>query len=59
MYQLEIQKNDLIFEFHKLPINEQVSILNEKLDLKNYNKHKTDFLLDILNRYYIDNQLLL
>ena len=59
IYQLEIQKNDLIFEFQKSPINEQVSKLQEKLDLKNYDKHKTDFLLNILNRYYIDNQVLL
>ena len=50
IYQLEIRKNDLIFEFQKLPINEQVNELHEKLDLKNYDKHKTDFLLNILNR---------
>lgn len=59
MYQLEIQKNNLIFEFMKLLLNEQVSVLNEKLDLKNYDKRKTDFLLDVLNRYWIDNEVLI
>lgn len=59
MYQLEIQKNNLIFEFHKLPLNEQVIVLNEKLDLKNYDKRKTDFLLDVLNRYWVDNEVLI
>lgn len=59
MYQLEIQKNNLIFEFQKLTINEQVIVLNEKLDLKNYDKRKTDFLLDVLNRYWIDNEVLM
>lgn len=59
MYQLEIQKNNLIFEFHKLSLNEQVSVLGEALALKNYDKRKTDFLLDVLNRYWIDNQVLI
>lgn len=59
MYQLEVQQNDLMFEFQKTPINEQVSSLNEKLDLKNYDKRKTDYILQTLNGYYVDNQVLM
>ncbi|CEN47711.1 hypothetical protein ACILD6_00240 [Capnocytophaga canimorsus] len=57
MLELQEEKNSLFFEFQKLPINEQVEYLNTKLDLQQYNKLKTNFLLNVINDYYIDNEV--
>lgn len=59
MLALQEEMNNLFFEFQKLPINEQVEYLNAKLDLQQYNKLKTNFLLDVMNNYYIDNEVLM
>ncbi|AWL78268.1 hypothetical protein DKB58_04560 [Capnocytophaga canimorsus] len=59
MLELQEEKNSLFFEFQELPINEQVEYLNTKLDLQQYNKLKTNFLLDVMNNYYIDNEVLM
>ncbi|MDO5106443.1 hypothetical protein [Capnocytophaga sp.] len=59
MLSLQEEMNRLFFEFQKLSVNEQVNCLNEKLDLQQYDKFKTDFLLEMLNRYPIDNEVLI
>lgn len=59
MFSLQEEMNRLFFEFQELSVNEQVKSLNEKLDLQQYDKFKTDFLLEVLNRYPIDNEVLI
>ncbi|WP_255323812.1 hypothetical protein [Capnocytophaga stomatis] len=59
MLELQEEKNRLFFEFQKLPVNKQVEYLNTKLDLSQYDKLKTNFLLDVMNSYYIDNEVLM